>query len=68
MSLLAPPTGNSNDQLAAWARRLTDDLNRFLPPIDALPTFADDAAAAAGNLKVGQPYVTPSGSVRRRVA
>jgi hypothetical protein len=65
---LAPPTGNSNDQLAAWARRLTDELNRFLPTLDALPTFADDAAAQAGNLKVGQGYVTPDGIVRRRAS
>lgn len=68
MSLFAPPTGSSTDQIAAWARRLTDDLNRFLPPIDSLPTFADDSAAANGNLKVGQPYVTPDGIVRRRVS
>jgi hypothetical protein len=63
----APPTGNSNDQLAAWARRLVDDLNRFLPSIDSLPTFADDDAAEAGNLKVGAPYVDSSGIVRRRL-
>lgn len=65
--ILAPPTGNSNDQLAAWARRLVDDLNRFLAPIDGLPVFADDAAAAAGNVKVGQPYVATDGQVRRRI-
>jgi hypothetical protein len=64
--IFAPPTGSSNDQLAAWARRLTDDLNRFVPPIDSLPEFADDAAAGAGNLKIGQPYVASDGQVRRR--
>jgi hypothetical protein len=65
---LAPPVGNSNDQLAAWARRLTDDLNRFVQSIDSLPVFADDAAAAAGSLKIGQPYVATDGQVRRRIA
>jgi hypothetical protein len=64
---LAHPTGNSNDQLAAWARRLTDDLNRFVQSIESLPTFADDAAASGGGLKIGQPYVASDGQVRRRV-
>lgn len=54
--------------LVAWARRLVDDLNRFNPSIEALPTFADDAAASEGRVKVGQAYVTPDGLVRRRVA
>lgn len=62
------PSGRSIEALAAWARRLTDDLNRFFQPIDTLPTFADDVAAAAGSLKVGQGYVTPTGEVRRRIA
>jgi hypothetical protein len=65
---LAAPTGNDLPALSAWARRITGDLNRFFQPLDSLPTFADDAAAASGNLKVGQGYVTPDGIVRRRVA
>lgn len=63
---LAPPTGKSNEQLHAWAKRLTDDLNRFVIPIEALPVFSDDAAAAAGSLDVRQPYVATDGQVRRR--
>ncbi len=62
---LSPPLGTD---LAAWARRLVDDLNRFFPAFNELPTFADDAAAAAGRLKIGDGYVTPDGMVRRRVA
>lgn len=65
---LASPTGNDLPALAAWARRLTEDLNRFLPTPDTYPVFADDAAAAAGNLKVGQPYVDLDGFQRRRMA
>jgi len=64
----AGPVGSSNDQLAAWARRLTDDLNRFASTIDNLPAFSDDVAAAAGNLKVGQRYLGPDGTVRERVS
>lgn len=47
--------------------RLVEDLNRFHPTIDRLPVFADDVAAAAANLKVGHPYVTPDGFVKRRM-
>ena len=65
--IFAPPTGNSNDQLAAWAKRLVDDINRFHPTPDTWPIFANDAAAANGNLKVGQPYRTPDGTFRWRV-
>jgi hypothetical protein len=54
--------------LYAWASRLIDDLNRTDPSIDALPTFTGDAEAAAGNVRVGQGYVTPDGIVRRRIA
>jgi hypothetical protein len=64
----AHPAGNSSDQIAAWARRLTDDLNRFVQLPEAYPTFADDAAAAAGNLKVGQPYRSPDGLLRWRAS
>ncbi len=62
---LSPPTGAD---LAAWARRLVDDLNRFFPSIEDLPEFADDQAAEAGRLKVGQGYIDPNGFVRRRRA
>lgn len=66
--ILQAPTGNDLGALFAWARRITEDISRFFQPIDTLPTFADDAAAEAGQLKVGQGYVTPTGEVRRRVA
>lgn len=65
---LAPPTGTGIGAIEAWARRLVDDLNRFAVSVEDLPTFADDAAAAAGRVKIGQGYVTPAGLVRRRVA
>lgn len=65
---VSPPYGSDMRALSAWARRITDDLNRFFQPIDTLPTFVDDAEAEAGQLKVGQGYVTPDGNVRRRVA
>lgn len=67
MRFLAP-TSNDLPGLLAWLRQFVDDLNRFSPPPQAWPTFVDDAAAAAGNLNVGDPYVTPTGSMRRRVA
>jgi hypothetical protein len=50
-----------------WAKRLIEDLNRT-PGISDLPVFADDAAAAAGNVPTDGGYVTPSGFVRRRMA
>jgi hypothetical protein len=58
--------GSSNDAIYAWARQLVDDLNRE-PSIAGLPTFEDDAAAAAGNVSVGDGYVTPAGIMRRRM-
>lgn len=61
----AQPQGPDLD---AWARRHVDDLNRFHPTVDNLPVFANDAAAAAGRLKVGAGYVSPDGVVRRRMA
>lgn len=67
MKFAQPPSMDIGG-IAAWARRLTDDLNRSYPSIEALPTFADDASAAAGRVKVGQAYVTPDGIVRRRTA
>lgn len=60
-----PPAGTD---LHAWARQLVDDINRFLPTIGELPEFADDAAAEAGRVKVGEGYVTPAGVLRRRMA
>lgn len=46
-------------------KRLMDDLNRFHPPINRLPTFADNTSAKAANLKVGAGYVDLNGYVRR---
>jgi hypothetical protein len=43
-------------------------MNRFHMPINRWPVFANDAAAAAGNLKVGSGYVTPDGFAKRRMA
>lgn len=60
--------GLGPDGLKAAFSRLVDDLNRFHPTITRLPVFADDAAAAAGRVKVGEPYVDTNGFVRRRLA
>jgi hypothetical protein len=56
------------EQVKAWAKRLIDDLNRDRSGIGDLPTFADDAAAAAAGIPLKGGYVTPAGIVRRRVA
>lgn len=66
--IFAHPPSSDLPGLIAWARRLTDDLNRSNPSIGRLPVFADDGEAAAGRLKVGQAYVTTDGIVRRRIA
>lgn len=66
--IFQPPAGNDNGALAAWARRLVDEINRFLPTFGQLPVFADDNAAAVGRVKVGDGYVTPEGIVRRRMS
>lgn len=66
--ILRQPTGSDNTSLAAWARGLVDDINRFFTRPEEWPTFADDADAAEGRVKIGEPYVTPDGIVRRRVA
>lgn len=66
--IFSHPPGNDLASLQAWARRLIDEINRFHPTVDAWPVFADDTDAAAGNLNVGEPYVTPSGQARRRMA
>jgi hypothetical protein len=60
--------GMGPEGLKAAFSRLVDELNRFHPTANRWPTFADDAAAAAGNLKVGEPYATPEGALRRRVS
>lgn len=62
-----PPDG-SLAAIFAWAKRHIDEMNRFHMPVNRWPTFADNAAAAAGNLKVGEPYATPDGQLRRRSA
>jgi hypothetical protein len=65
--IFANPANDSQSGMVAWAKRLIQDINRHHPPASRWPTFANDAAAAAGNLKVGYPYVTPTGEMRRRV-
>ena len=65
---LGSPLGAGLPALEAWARRLVDDLNRFFPSAQELPVFADDAAAGAGRVKVGEEYVTPDGFRKRRMA
>lgn len=63
----AAPSGGDLQAVLAWARRLVDDLNRFLPTAAELPVFADDAAASVGRVKVGEEYVTPDGFRKRRM-
>lgn len=53
--------------IASAFGKLVDDLNRFHPPAWKYPVFVDDLEAANGNLKVGYPYVTPDGFIKRRV-
>lgn len=57
----------TSPDMRAWAMRHVDEINRFHAPISQWPVFANDAAAAAGNLKVGNGYVTPDGVARRRM-
>jgi soluble lytic murein transglycosylase-like protein len=64
---LAFPTSTDLQGIAAWAKRLVEDLNKRLA-VDDLPTANDDADAAAKNIKVGAGYVKPTGEVMRRVA
>ena len=66
--IFSAPASKTLDGVSAWASRFVDEINRFHQPVNRWPTFADDAAAAEGNLKVGYPYVTPDGQLRRRVA
>jgi hypothetical protein len=66
--IFSHPVGKSLDALHASFTRLIDELNRFHPTISRLPVFADDTAAADGQLKVGDGYVTPDGFVKRRMA
>lgn len=63
-----PPAGSDLQSLHAWARRIVDDINRFLPTIGELPVHQDDQAAEAARVKVGEGYVTPTGELRRRMA
>ena len=60
------PTGSPSPQ--EFQRSAAVQLNAFFQRLANLPDYANDAAAAAGNLKVGYPYVTPDGQLRRRVA
>lgn len=64
--MIFSPPGTSD--LAAWARRLVDDLNRFGQSPLEWPVFDDDAAASAGRVKVGEGYRTPGGEFRWRVS
>jgi hypothetical protein len=62
------PASRTIEAVAAGMQRLVDELNRFHPTISRLPTYANDAAAADGNLKVGDGYVDSNGFVRRRLS
>lgn len=62
---LQPPVGTD---VAAELRRVVDDLNRFNVTIPEMPVFADDPAAAAGRVRIGEGYVDLNGFVRRRRA
>ena len=64
---LAFPTGGDLPSLLTWAKRLVEDLNRA-QTVEEFPTASDDADADTKNVKIGKPYVTPDGVVRRRVA
>lgn len=66
--IFAAPANKTLDGIHGAFSRLVDELNRFHPTISRLPVFADDAAAEAGGLKVGDGYVDPNGFVRRRAA
>jgi hypothetical protein len=66
--IFSAPVNKTLDGIHGAFSRLVDELNRFHPTISRLPVFADDAAAAGGQLKIGDGYVDPSGFVRRRMA
>lgn len=66
--IFSAPANKSLEGIHGAFSRLVDELNRFHPTISRLPVFADDIAAAAGQLKVGDPYVDANGFVRRRMA
>jgi hypothetical protein len=53
--------------LRAWAKRLVDDLNKYLGQETPGP-FADDPAAEAGGVAVGSLYRVDDGSVAWRQA
>jgi hypothetical protein len=63
--IFTPPSLPTLPGILGWGQRLTEELNRFHPPISLWPVFEDDAAALAGQLKVGDGYVTPEGIARR---
>lgn len=63
--IFEPPVGADGPSMKAWADRLISELNRFHAPINRWPVFADDAAAKAAQLKVGDGYVDPNGFARR---
>lgn len=65
--IFTKPAAATLPAIFAWAARHTEEVNRFHSPITRFPVFANDAAAAAGNLKVGSPYVDTNGFVRRRM-
>jgi hypothetical protein len=54
--------------IKAWAKRLIDALNSPTDYVAGLPIYADDAAAAAGGVKIGEGYKTAAGVVRWRAA
>lgn len=63
--IFTSPTGADTPSIKAWADRLTSELNRFHAPINRWPVFADDTAAKAGQLNVGDGYVDANGFARR---
>lgn len=65
--IFVPPKSTDSQGLFQSLKNLVDSLNRFHPPVWDYPVFADDKTAAAANLRVGYPYVTPDGFVKRRM-
>lgn len=58
--MLPPPVG---PDLNVWARQVSAYLARIAGTVNA-PTYADNAAAVAGGLSVGQMYKTAAGELR----
>lgn len=64
MTKLQYPKGD----MATWARQLIDSFNAISDWIGPSPgPYANDAAAAAANVGLGQRYYDTSGVERRRI-